>query len=271
MRNNGSSGLSSVANAMRLLKAFGPAEAELSIVTLSARLGLAKSTIHRLAATLVQAEMLEQNRANSKYRLGLAVFELGSLVRRRMDFYSDAKEELQALRARSGETVNLAVLRGDSVIYLNSLESSSPIKVAAPLGQRIPALGCAEGKVLLAFAQTHRMENEAAESWGAQIPPVAGSVNTPHDLLAEFGEIRESGYAIDNEESVPGICAIAAPFFAGDNEVAGAIGIAGPAQRLNRRKLVALLPLLTEATDNLSRRLGANRPVVRTNATLVSP
>ncbi len=73
--------LSSVANAILLMKTFSDEQGELGISALAARLGLAKSTVHRLASTLVDAGMLEQNQETGKYRLGLAVFELGSLVR----------------------------------------------------------------------------------------------------------------------------------------------------------------------------------------------
>jgi DNA-binding IclR family transcriptional regulator len=215
----------------------------------------------------MQAGMLEQNRANSKYRLGLSVFELGSLVRRRMDFYSDAKEEMQTLRTRSGETVNLAVLRDDSVIYLNSLESGNPIKVSAPLGQRIPALRCAEGRVLLAFADGPALETvKKATARRAHAPGKSQAAMQE----AGFAGVRSRGFGIDLEDSVPGICAIAAPFFGADNEVAGAIGIAGPAQRLNKRKLMSFLPLLSESTSRISRRLGANRPLPRPEAATVS-
>src|SRR5687767_16028029 len=83
--------LSSVANAIRLTKAFSEQEYEMGISALAARLGLAKSTVHRLATTLVEYDILEQNRETGKYRLGLALFELGALVRRKMDAASASR------------------------------------------------------------------------------------------------------------------------------------------------------------------------------------
>jgi DNA-binding IclR family transcriptional regulator len=102
--------LSSVANALRLTKAFSEQEYEMGISALAARLGLAKSTVHRLATTLVEYDMLEQNRESGKYRLGLAFFELGTLVRRKMDTATEAQGEIHALADSSGETVQLAIL-----------------------------------------------------------------------------------------------------------------------------------------------------------------
>ena len=137
--------LSSVANAMLILKSFSASDRELGIIALATRLGLAKSTVHRLASTLMEAGMLEQNTRNGKYRLGIGAFELGSLVRSRMDFYGEARDVLRSLRERTDESVHLAILRGGSVIYLNSLESRSTIKVTAALGGRVSGASVRRG------------------------------------------------------------------------------------------------------------------------------
>ena len=86
--------LSSVANSIRLTKAFSENEYEMGISALATRLGLAKSTVHRLATTLVEYDILEQNRETGKYRLGLALFELGTLVRRKMDTASESRQQM---------------------------------------------------------------------------------------------------------------------------------------------------------------------------------
>src|SRR5258705_5472027 len=84
-RNPDGSRLSSVASSIRLLKAFSEEQVEIGISDLAKRLGVAKSTVHRLAVTLVADGMLEQNPATGKYRLGLSLFRLSSLVRLRTD------------------------------------------------------------------------------------------------------------------------------------------------------------------------------------------
>src|SRR5512140_1741394 len=89
--------LSSVANSSRLAKAFSENEFEMGISALATKLGLAKSTVHRLATTLVEYDILEQNRETGQYRHGLALFELGTMVRRKMDTNSGAQEQIHAL------------------------------------------------------------------------------------------------------------------------------------------------------------------------------
>src|SRR5262245_41453714 len=95
--------LSSVANSMRLLSSFSGEEDELGITTLATRLRLAKSTVHRLAATLTGAGFLEQNVDSGKYRLGMALFELGALVRRRMDVATEGRPKLRERLEKPGE------------------------------------------------------------------------------------------------------------------------------------------------------------------------
>src|SRR4051812_40738821 len=96
--------LSSVANSIRLLNSFSGEEDELGITTLATRMRLAKSTVHRLAATLTAAGFLEQNRDNGKYRLGMALFELGALVRRRMDVANEGRPQLRGLVGKNRGT-----------------------------------------------------------------------------------------------------------------------------------------------------------------------
>src|SRR3954452_23060557 len=142
--------LSSVANSLRLLKSFSGGQNELGIPVLASRLRLAKSTVHRRAATLTSAGFLEQNSDTGKYRLGLALFELGALVRRRMDVANEARPKLRELLEKTGETVQLGIVDHLSVLYVYEMESRRAIRMAAAVGARAPLHCTAVGKVLLA-------------------------------------------------------------------------------------------------------------------------
>jgi IclR family transcriptional regulator, KDG regulon repressor len=130
--------LSSVANSIRLLSSFSGQENELGITVLASRLKLAKSTVHRLAATLTAARFLEQNADTGKYRLGLALFELGALVRARMDVADAARQKLRELLEVTGETVQLGIIDHHSVLYIYEMESRRAIRMAAAVGARAP-------------------------------------------------------------------------------------------------------------------------------------
>src|SRR5205823_14792352 len=138
------------ANSTRLPPPCAAAEDELGITTPPTRLRLAKSTVHRLATTLTGAGFLEQNSDTGKYRLGVALFELGALVRRRMDVANEARPKLRELLEKTGETVQLGIVDHFSVLYVYEMESRRAIRMAAAVGGRAPLHCTAVGKVLLA-------------------------------------------------------------------------------------------------------------------------
>jgi IclR family KDG regulon transcriptional repressor len=245
--------LSSVANAIRLVKAFSDNEYEIGISDLGKRLQLPKSTVHRLASTLIDADMLEQNPENGKYRLGLILFELGSLVRRKMDFSSEAKPTLMALREKTGETVHLAILGHTSIIYVNSLESKQAIRMTMDVGVRKPAYCTAAGKILLAFEAPDVTEYILSAGLPERTP---NTITDSAALREELASIRTLGYALDDEECELGLRCIAAPVRNYSGHVIAATSVAGPAQRLSKKILTSYVPDVVNAGEAISVRLG---------------
>jgi IclR family transcriptional regulator, KDG regulon repressor len=245
--------LSSVANAIRLTKAFSEQEYEMGISALAARLGLAKSTVHRLASTLVEYDILEQNRETGKYRLGLALFELGTMVRRKMDTNSGAQVQIHALADETGETVQLAILDHLSVLYIRIRESRQAVRMSSGLGSRAPAHCTGVGKALIAF-QAPDVVQQIVEN-GLQ-RYTENTIIDPEKLRAELATIRQKGYAIDDEEIEVGLRCIAAPIRDHSGQVTAAISVAAPVQRMTKKNLQATIPSVVAAAEAISRRLG---------------
>ena len=247
--------LSSVASALLVLKTFGQgdAEPELGISAIAKRLGLAKSTVHRLAVTLASEGFLEQNPETGRYRLGLSLFELGARVRQRMDISNQARPLLGDLRDRTQEAVHLAILVQSSVMYLYNLESAQAIGIRTYIGARKPAFCTAEGRVLLAFGGPELVQAVLAEKLEARTPK---TTTAPKALTRLLEEARANGYAIDDEESEVGIRAVAAPVRDLSSRVIAAVGLAGPIQRLTKRDLRALAPQVIATADAISARMG---------------
>lgn len=245
--------LSSVTSALRLLKAFSAQEPELGITELARRLGVAKSTAHRLASTLVAEGFLEQNAADGRYHLGLSLFALGTLVRRRMDVSHEAKPHLDALRDSTGETVHLAVLDGSNIVYLFNIESRQAIRMHSYLGVNMPAFCTSEGRALLAFSPEPVV---ARVLGGPLLPRTERTVTHPKQLRALLDQVRRDGHALDDEESELGMRSVAAPIFDASGAVVAAVGMGGPVQRLTRKSLRTLVPLVTQTAAMISARLG---------------
>lgn len=246
--------LSSVANAILLLKVFSDEHSELGISALAERLHLAKSTVHRLASTLVDAGMLEQNPRTDEYRLGLAVFELGTLVRRKLDLLFEARPWLATLRDRTGETVDLSVLNHDSVICVNFLESDKVSRIRSGLGLRMPAHCTAEGKALMAFQPPQVVDRIMAAGLEQRTPL---TVTNPAALREELSKVRARGYAIDDEQYELGVRGVAAPIRDESGMSVAAIGASGPTQRLSKSKLQLIAREVDSAAREISLRLGA--------------
>lgn len=245
--------LSSVANSIRLLTSFSGQEDELGITTLASRLRLAKSTVHRLAATLTSAGFLEQNSETGKYRLGVALFELGALVRRRMDVANEARPKLRELLEKTGETVQLGIVDHYSVLYVYEMESPRAIRMAAAVGGRAPLHCTAVGKVLLAFQPADYVKQVIDRGLTAYTPK---TLTKREAVLGMLDEIRQREHAIDDEESEGGLRAVAAPVRNHTGAVIAALGVAAPVQRMSKKTMHTCVPSVIETANAVSVRLG---------------
>ena len=245
--------LSSVANAIRLTKTFSEQDPEMGISALATRLGLAKSTVHRLATTLVEYDILEQNRDSGKYRLGLALFELGTLVRRKMDAASGAQEQIHALSDATNETVQLAILDHLSVLYIRVRESRQAVRMSQGLGSRAPAHCTSVGKALLAF-QPPEIVQQVIDNGLRRY--TEHTITDGEALRAELALIRQKGYALDDEEIEVGLRCVAAPIRDHSGHVTAAISVAAPVQRMSKKNVLTTIPSVVSAAEAISRRLG---------------
>ena len=249
--------LSSVAMAVRLLKSFSEGEAEIGVTSLSRRLGVAKSTVYRLASTLVSEGLLEQNPETEKYRLGMSLFALGALVRQRMNVATDARPFLFHLREATGETVHLAILEGPDIVFVLNLESNHAIRMRADLGARKPAFCTAEGRAMLAF-QPQDVVNDVLGR--RLVPRTPKTIIDAGQIRAALEEVRALGFATEDEQSELGMRSVAAPIRNANGRVVAAIGLAGPIQRLSDEALASFAPLVADAARTISARLGYNSP-----------
>jgi len=245
--------LSSVTTAIHLLKTFSEREPELGISELAKRLHIAKSTVHRLASALLEEGLLEQNPENGRYRLGIGLFSLGTLVRGRFDVAAEAKTLLHDLRNQTGENARLAVLGGRSAVYIHDFESPEPVRLRSVTGQYRDAHATAEGACILAGM------DDAALNEFLQGPLAALTANTitdPEALMEKIRRVRRTGFAVEDEEFELGARCIAAPVYRADGQIIAAVGVAGPRERIRKRNFSALAEVVAASAQRLSERLG---------------
>ena len=239
---------------MRLLKAFSEEQVEIGISDLAKRLGVAKSTVHRLAVTLVADGMLEQNPDTGKYRLGIALFRLGSLVRRRMTMSNEARPLLRDLREKVNETVHLAVLDGSEIMYVFNLESTQAIRMRSDVGVRKPAYCTAEGQAILAFQPADVVERVVRDGLAARTPQ---TITDPAD--AEEGARRRprSAAAPSRTRRASSACAASRRRCATTRaRWSRRSGSPGRSSRLSKKALATFIPHVIETAAAISARLG---------------
>jgi IclR family acetate operon transcriptional repressor len=220
-----------VANALALLEAFDLEHPELGVTELAAKLGLALSTVHRLLTTLVHCRFIEPT-GRRTYRLGIKAMEVGSLVLQHRGFGGAIQPFIEELARETGETVNVAILDGQEIVYVAVLESQAVLRPYFALGQRGSAANTALGKAVLAY-QT------GPEEW-------------PEQLAAELARVKEEGVAFDLEGSEPGVCCVGVPIFSAMRKPVAAISIAGPTGRVDQELVQRAIPLLREAAIKIA-------------------
>ena len=181
------------------------------ITEIAARMGLSKSTVHGLVNTLASRGYVEQNRETKRYRLGIKLFELGSLVQRSMDVRLEARPYSQVLSDRYQATVHVAVSHDYEVVYIDKLDSPDAIVQYSYVGRRAPLYATGVGKVILANVLL-----EEQEAFFQKIPlrsVTANTITSRQELEKELEHIRKCGYALDNEEIQVGLRCVAAPIF----------------------------------------------------------
>ena len=246
--------LQTVTNAARLLKAFLTREEALGVSELARRLGLGKSTVHRLLATLCAEGLVEQDPRTGGYRLGLVVFELGEAVRVHMDLHAAAGAVLAELREETGESAQVGMLDGHEVVYVDRLESSHALRLFTETGRRVPVHCTSSGKVLLAFAEESVRERFLATAELARHTP--HTLVDPDALRTELVTVRARGWAEAVDEREVGVASLAAPVRDARGIVVAAIGIGAPLSRFRAMPRKRLARTVTEAGEAVSRRLG---------------
>ncbi|WP_067726833.1 IclR family transcriptional regulator [Oceanobacillus damuensis] len=245
--------LSSVKNALRILKSYSTFEPAKKVSELAESLGLAKSTVSRLMATLASEGFVIKDPKTNAYRLGISVLTLGGIVTNNLEIHKEAAPVLYKLVNDTGETAHLAIMDGLDTIYIHKEECQHPVRILTHVGRRNPSYCTSSGKVLLAFSEEHIVEDVIQNGL---IPYTENTITDPKRLWEELSIIREQGYADSTEELTEGTKSVAAPIRDYTGKVVSAVNVVGPIQRMKEHKLPHIAKKVMEAGKDASARLG---------------
>jgi len=242
-----------VARSLDILSCFSQSEPVLSLTEIAGRVKMPKSTVHRLLATLESKRFIKRDEATGLYHLGLLFIEMAALVLQDLDLERWARPYLQRLCAECGETVDLAVLDGEQVIYLQVVESPQRVKLAAAMGQRLPAFCTASGKAFMAYLPDEQVNKILSTGLTRYTDNTRVSLA---DLRDELHRTRQQGFAISEQEYEKDINAVAAPILNDDGYPLMVIAIVGPSFRLSRERMMLLGQSIQATTEAITREVG---------------
>lgn len=244
-------GTAALEKALDVLDAVGQAPQGLSQIELAQRLALPRTTLYRLLGSLTQRGLLRRDPLRRVYCLGARCFEYARAAYAMPDLVAAAGAELRALRDMSGETTYLATLDGLEAVSLERCDGAHGVRSQSTLGQRKPLHCTSQGKAMLSALPAEQRDAIVKDLPLTAVTP--RSITDRRRLQAELRLTATRGWAIDDEEIVPGVRCCGAPIVDADGRVRGAISIAGPAFRLTMERLELLGPEVAEA----ARRVGA--------------
>jgi IclR family acetate operon transcriptional repressor len=242
-----------VYKALQVLLCLGEERREMALSEICHHVGMPKTTTFRYLQTLSACGFVTHDSNTDLYRLGLRIWALGQMAREPLQLRELALPAMRELRDRFNETVNLGVLDGREIVYLDMVESRRSLRMQAQLGGRDPVYTTALGKAMLAFLPEERW----VEHLPARLAPRTGaSFNSISALRDELRRTRERGYGLDDGENEEGVRCIGAPIFDQENRVIAAVSLSAPAARMSERIFAEAATAVIQTAAAISQRLG---------------
>lgn len=234
--------------ALELLADQGP----LGLMELSAALKLNKSTAHRIVSSLQYMGYVKQNSGNAKYELTFKIVDLSSKVMRKVDVVNIVRPYLRRLMELSGETVHFVERDGTDAVYIDKVECyRNSVQMVSRIGSRIPLYRSGVGKAMAAAMNLEEVEELWNNSEIVRVTPY--TITNYDELLHELGEIRQRGYALDNEENEPGVRCVAAALDQAGGGVKYAFSISAPVNRMDNDRVRELAGYVLDTKEQMSR------------------
>jgi IclR family KDG regulon transcriptional repressor len=245
-------GAPSVKKAFAILSAISSSKNGLGVSELAKKLKMAKSTVHGMTSALEELGAVMRDPVTKKYKLGFTLLEIGRSAYSQIDLQTSARPVTEELMEKTQTSVFLGILNGDQVTILDIVESRQELNITAPVGSTIPLFAGAVGKVFLASMA----EEQAARIIKSKSLPrfTENSIVDTALYFQELRQVRENGYAVDDEEYILGVRAVASPLM-GLGQLRSAIWAVGFKANLDKKKMQTLTGETQKAARTISRRI----------------
>ncbi|RMF78713.1 MAG: IclR family transcriptional regulator [Chloroflexi bacterium] len=261
--------LNTILKAGQILDLFSFDKSEWGVSEIAATLDISKSSVYDLVASLAHIGLLQRTE-QGRYRLGWRMLTYSQILLQSTEFRAEARKGMEDVAAELGETVHLAVLDGNMVVYADKLQGHNAVHVAVTnSGVRLPGHGSAVGKVLLSHRPWHEVVSIMEEQGMTAF--TANTITSIEAFRDELEQVRKQGYAYDMEETVVDLCCAAAPIFDFAGQVIAAMSVSVPAYRFERQPTLyrnAIMRVCRRVSRNLGYVPAHSNPNVDTKEVL---
>jgi len=238
-----------------VLSALSESSIPLSLTELSRLIPQSLSSLQRITFTLQQLGYLIKDLETKKYNLGQQAISLGFSIIKNFELKQIASPFLKSASEEIGETVNLAILDGLEIIYVERVKTQQILNINLEVGSRLPAFCTAMGKAMLAFLPEDQLENILRKIEFKSIATKA--LKNEQRLRRDLKKVRDKGFAVNNQELADGLRSVAAPVRNYKGEVIAAVNIAVPTIRVSLENLETVLAeKVKEIAGNISSAIG---------------
>jgi len=245
--------LSSVGNALNILNCFSVEQPEKRVTDIARELGLGKSTVSRLLATLASEGYVKKDPETQKFSLGLRILSLASTLTSNLEIVREARPVLQQLVQETSESAQIAELEGNRMIYVDQVKCKQPIRILAHIGRINPIYCTSSGRLLLAY-QSEKRQQEVLS--GELIKYTPDTETDPIKIQKDLETIKNQGYCILANEFIEEVVSISAPIRDYRDRVISAISVVGPINRITPEKLSFYRSRVQNASREISKKMG---------------
>ena len=249
----------SLTRALTLLERLSESPEGMHLTDLSYQLGMPAATVHRLLSTFEDLKFVEQDPEQGLWYVGLKTFTVGNAFLNRRDYVAIARPHMHSLVEQCGETVNLGVIDDGEVVFINQVESREVMRMIVRLGSRSPIHASGVGKAMLANMPQQRVSRILERRGLARFTD--HTIDSPALLSNELEQVRQQGYALDDEEHAVGLRCVAAAIFDENGQALAAISLSGPKARMVDDRLGELGQAVRQTADEITQALGGYRPI----------
>ena len=226
----------------------------LGVTEIGNRLALHKSTVHRILSAMAERGYIEKASEKGVYKIGLKLVEISSVYLNNVELKTEARPYLSELTSKMNQPTHLATLNGNDVVYIDKVEVVNSIRLYSQIGLRVPVYCSALGKSLLSGLSDAEVEEKIAKV--QMLPYTKATITDKTEFLRQVKQVRQRGWALDDEEHEAGVRCIAAPVFDYRGKAIAAVSVSGPSGVISPEKDEEVASIVKETALKISKRLG---------------